>query len=67
MSEGGTSQPIGGSGDSGATVQTADIKSSDPPSPPPPTTCRTSDIYSGIVCGRGASYEVMEMIFGKYS
>ena len=62
--QGGTSQPIGGTGDSGGTFTPAVIKSNDPPPPPPPTSCRTTDICSGSVCGRGASCEVMEMIFG---
>ena len=60
--QGGTSQPIGGSGNSGATSKPAVIR--DPPSQPPPRSCRTSDIYSGNACGRETSCEVMEMTLG---
>ena len=62
--QGGTNQPIGDTGDSGAKITPAVIISTDPPSQPPPTWARTSDTYSGSVCGREASCEVMEMTLG---
>ena len=62
--QGGTSQPIGGSGDGGATFTPAVIISNDPPPPPPPTQTRTCDTCSGSVCDHGAGCEVMEMILG---
>ena len=62
--QGGTSQPIGDRGNSGAMFTPAVIISRDPPSQPPPRSCRTSDIHSGSVCGREASCEVMEMTLG---
>ena len=62
--QGGTNQPIGDTGDSGATITPAVIISTDPPSQPPPTWARTSDSHSGSVCGREAGCEVMEMTLG---
>ena len=62
--QGGTSQPVGDKGDSGAKVINTINTSKDPPSQPPPTWTRTSEIYSGSVCGREASCEVMEMTLG---
>ena len=62
--QGGTSQSIGDSGDSGATITPAVDISTDPPSQPPSASCWTSDICSWSVCGRGASCEVIEMMFG---
>ena len=60
--QGGTDQPVGDRGNSGATFKPAVIRN--PPSQPPPKSCRTSDIYSGSVCGREASCEVIEMTLG---
>ena len=60
----GRSQPIGDTGDSGAKITPAVDILMDPPSQPPPTWARTSEIYSGSVCGHEASCEVMEMILG---
>ena len=62
--QGGTNQPIGDKGDSGATFIKAVITSKDPPPPPPPTWTRTSVTCSGSVCDHGAGCEVMEMILG---
>ena len=62
--QGGTSQPIGDDGNSGATITPAVIISNDPPPPPPPTQTRTCDTCSGSFCDDGAGCEVMELILG---